>query len=54
MRCQRCLPSRPLVVQCVTNDKIPPVWPFINICRFSVLWKDRKLPYPTAASGNSY
>jgi len=34
----------PFVVQRATNDKIPPVWPFGNICRFSVLRKDQKLP----------
>jgi hypothetical protein len=32
------------VVQRATNDKIPPVWPFGNIRRFSVLRKDQKLP----------
>jgi len=41
--CQRYLASVRFVVQCATNDKISSVWPFTNICGFSVLGRDRKL-----------
>jgi len=41
--CQRSRASGRSVVQCATNDKISSVWPFINICGFSVLGRDRKL-----------
>ena len=41
--CERSLASGRFVVQCATNDKISSVWPFINICGFSVLGRDRKL-----------